>query len=162
MTVTLDCDEIMPGRLWIGSYIRPEEAGLLKQMGITDIFSLQSDRDLVDYNISQEKLLKACALAEIALYRRPTADFDKRSLADNLPQAVEDLEKALRRQGAKVYVHCTAGINRAPTLAAAYLIKTMGWAAREAYDFVVARRQCNPYLAVLEEYERHLKKADPA
>lgn len=158
----LDCDEIMPGRLWVGGYVRAEDAGHLKQMGFTVLFSLQSDRDLADYNISEEKLLKACALAEIAFYRRPTADFDTRALMDNLPKAVEDLEKALGPQEAKAYVHCTAGINRAPTLAAAYLIRTRGWTAREAFDFVAARRQCNPYLTVLEEYETYLKTADPA
>jgi protein-tyrosine phosphatase len=155
----LDCNEIIPGRLWVGSFIRPEEAGILNQMGITTIFSLQSDKDLVDYNISQEKLLKAYAQANMTLYRIPTTDFDKHALAANLPHAVEELEKALSPYESKVYVHCTAGINRGPTLAAAYLIRILGLPAREAYNYVIARRHCNPYLAVLEEYEIYLKNA---
>jgi protein-tyrosine phosphatase len=159
MAMSLDCNEVVPGRLWVGGFIQPEEASILKQMGITTIFSLQSDQDLLNYNISQEKLLKACAQAEIVLHRIPITDFDKQSLAANLPQAVAELEKALSSPGAKVYVHCTAGVNRGPTLAAAYVIRILGLPAREAYSYVVSRRYCNPYLAVLEEYELYLRNA---
>jgi protein-tyrosine phosphatase len=155
----LDCNEIVPGRLWVGSYIQPEDVFILKQMGITAIFSLQSDRDLASYNISKEKLLEAYTQAEIAPYRIPIPDFDKQSLAASLPQAVLELEKALSPCEAKVYIHCTAGVNRGPTLAAAYLIRILGLPAREAYNYVVARRYCNPYLSVLEEYEMSLRNA---
>jgi protein-tyrosine phosphatase len=157
----LDCDEIIQGRLWVGSLVRPEEVKFLKQMDITAILSLQSDRDLENYGIPQEKLLKAYALAEIEVRRIPTQDFDEQALAANLPQAVEELEAALAPPWARVYVHCTAGINRSPTLAAAYLIKIRGLSAQEAYDYVIARRHCGPYLATLEEYEASLKSAHP-
>ena len=76
----------------------------------------------------------------------------------HLPQAVEELENALVPLGAKVYVHCTAGINRGPTLAAAYLIKADGLTAQEAYSYVIARRDCSPYLDTLQEYEAYLKR----
>jgi protein-tyrosine phosphatase len=159
MFMFLDCSEIIPGRLWIGAFVRPEEVTLLRQMEITAILSLQSDQDLADCNISREGLLMAYARAEIELHRIPTPDFDRQALAAALPQAVEELEKAFVRPGAKVYVHCTAGINRSPTLAAAYLIKIRGLSARQAYDYVLARRRCSPYLATLEEYETSLRSA---
>ena len=64
--------------------------------------------------------------------------------------------KLLDPLGARVYVHCTAGINRGPTLAAAYLIKNKGLSAREAYEYVIERRQCRPYPTVLQEYAKSL------
>jgi protein-tyrosine phosphatase len=155
----LDCNEIIQNRLWVGSFVRPEDVKTLKQMEITGILSLQSDQDVTHYSVSQKKLLRAYALAEIELRRIPTADFDKEALAANLPRAVEELEKALAPLWAKIYVHCTAGINRGPTLAAAYLIKCHHLSAREAYDYVTTRRHCSPYLSTLEEYEASLGNA---
>jgi protein-tyrosine phosphatase len=152
----LDCNEIIPDRLWVGSFIRPEDVRLLKQLEITLILSLQSDQDLAVYNINLKKLLKAYAQAQIELRRIPTPDFDKQALAANLPQAVGELENALTPHWGRAYIHCSAGINRGPTLAAAYLIKVKGMSAQEAYDYIVARRDCNPYLEVLQEYEANL------
>jgi protein-tyrosine phosphatase len=156
----LDCNEIIQDRLWVGSYIRPEDVRVLRQLEITSILSLQSDRDLAFYNINLKKLMKAYALADIQLRRIPTPDFDKQALAANLPQAVEELESALAPRWGRAYVHCSAGINRGPTLAAAYLIKIRCMSAQEAYDFIVARRDCSPYLEVLQEYEANLHR-DP-
>jgi protein-tyrosine phosphatase len=158
----LDCNEIIQDRLWVGSYIRPEDVRLLRHMGITCVLSLQSDQDIAFYNLSLKKLLKAYAEAEMDLRRIPTPDFDKKALSANLPQAVEELQNALAPRWGKAYVHCTAGINRGPTLAAAYLIKTHGMSAQEAYDYVVARRDCNPYIETLQEYELSLKGNPPA
>ncbi|MBN1571542.1 MAG: dual specificity protein phosphatase family protein [Acidobacteria bacterium] len=154
----LDCNEIIADRLWVGSYIRPEDVRSLRQLEITAILSLQSDQDLAFYNINLKKLMKAYAQADIELRRLPTTDFDKQTLAANLPRAVEELENALAPRWGRVYVHCSAGINRGPTLAAAYLIKVKGMSAQEAYDYIVARRDCSPYLDVLQEYEANLNR----
>ena len=156
----LDCNEIIPNRLWVGSYVRPENARYLKQLEITSILSLQSDWDLAFYNINLKKLLHAFAQVDIELRRIPTPDFDKQALSANLPQAVEELERVLAPRWARAYVHCSAGINRGPTLAAAYLIKTKGMPAQEAYDYLVARRDCNPYLEVLQTYAESLPSND--
>jgi len=152
-----DCDEIMEGRLWVGSYIDSENLESLRQLGITAVVNLQSDHDLKEYNIEWASLLDAYELAGIQIHRVPIPDFDRQALSANLPWGVKELEAALKVPGAKVYVHCTAGINRGPAVAAAYLIKTRGLSAREAYDYVTARRSCNPYLDCLEAYEASSK-----
>lgn len=154
----LDCNEIIQNKLWIGGYVQPEEVRLLHQLRITTVLSLQSNQDLKNYNISQKKLLKAYALADIELHHIPTQDFDKSALQANLLHAIEELERALAPHWSRVYLHCTAGINRGPTLAAAYLIKHYGLSSKEAYDYVVTRRDCSPYLDILEAYEASFKR----
>jgi protein-tyrosine phosphatase len=151
-----DYTEIIPDRLYIGTFVRPQDVKSLEQMGITTIVNLQSDADIDNYNLSLKKLLEACSLSEIEHRRFPIPDFDLEALSARLPQAVEEVEEVLCASWAKLYVHCTAGINRSPALAAAYLIKTRGLSACEAYDYVTNRRPCNPYLAILEEYEASL------
>jgi dual specificity phosphatase 12 len=149
----LDCNEIIENKVWVGSFIRPEEVRFLRQLGITTVVSLQSDRDLEDYHVSKSKLQKTYEAAEIELRRVPTEDFNKAAISANLGRSVEELEKALAPRWAKVYVHCTAGINRGPTLVAAYLIKSRKMSAQEACDYVTAKRHCSPYHDVLEAYE---------
>ena len=153
----LDCNEIIQNKLWVGCYVQPEEVRLLHQWGITTVLSLQSDQDLKNYSISQKRLLKAYALADIELRRIPTQDFDKSALGANLLRGIEELERALAQHWSRVYLHCTAGINRGPTLAAAYLIKNHGLSSKGAYDYVVTRRDCSPYLDILEAYEASFK-----
>lgn len=153
----LDCNEIIKDKLWVGCYLRPEDVRLLHQLGITTVLSMQSDQDLETYNISEKKLLKACALVDIQFHRIPTQDFDKSAFAANLLHCIAELEKEMAPRWSKVYLHCSAGINRGPTLAAAYLIKNHGLSANEAYDYVVAKRSCSPYLDILEAYEESLK-----
>ena len=153
----LDCNEIIANRLWVGRYIRPEDVKLLRKMGISAVVNLQSEEDFVNYSIPFNKLLKAYTQAEIELRHIPILDFNEEALAANLVQGVKEIEEALTPRWAKIYLHCTAGINRGPTLAAAYLIKAQGLSAREAYDFVAAQRHCSPSLGILEQYETSLK-----
>jgi len=155
--MNIDSNEIIPARLWVGGYLRPEDAKLLAKNLISTVISLQTDEDLTTYGIQIKKLLKACQEAEIELRRVPVSDLDKISLAAKLPSCVAELQAALQPQWARVYLHCTAGLNRSPTVAAAYLIRSRNMSAREAYDYVTARRHCNPSLEVLEQYEESLK-----
>jgi protein-tyrosine phosphatase len=156
----LDCSEILPDRLWVGTFVRPEDITLLQKMGVTTVVSLQSDKDLETCNIKVKKLLKAYTKAEIELRHVATPDFDQQALLANLDLCIAELEAALTPRWAKVYLHCTAGINRGPTVAAAFLIRSRGLSAQEAYDFVTSRRHCRPYLAVLEKYKTSLDVGD--
>ncbi len=153
----IDCNEIILDRLWVGRLIRPEEVKLLLQMGITHVVSLQSDEDLANYGISVKKLLKAYESAGIELRRIATQDFNQEAISKNLANCVGEVESALELRWAKVYLHCTAGINRSPTVAAAYLIRSRKIPAQAAFDYVSERRHCSPYLAVLEDYSRSLQ-----
>lgn len=156
----LDCDEVLPKRLWIGVYLRPKDVEALSQRGITSVISLQSDEDLNSFGLSADALSRAFGNAGIGYRRVPTPDFNRVALARNLADAVAAVDSALQQAEACVYLHCTAGVNRAPTVAAAYLIRALGKSALEAYEHVTARRKCSPYLSILEEYAVSLEKPD--
>ena len=157
VAMKLDCSEIIPGKLWIGPYLQTQDAGELRRAGITVVISLQSDEDLGAYGISILMLANALQAEGIRLARVPIQDFSKEALERKLPEAVLELLSALESPGARVYLHCTAGINRAPTTAAAYLIFSRRVAAREAWAFLTAKRHCSPYLDVLERYADSLR-----
>ena len=59
-------------------------------------------------------------------------------------------DQEIRRGGERVYLHCNAGMNRAPTIAIAYLHVHHAMPLLEARDFVKTRRACLPYMTVLE------------
>ena len=70
-------------------------------------------------------------------------DFSGESLTANLPHAVQTMHE-LMDQGHMVYVHCTAGLGRAPAVAIGYLHWMCGLSLTEAYSFVTSRRSCHP------------------
>lgn len=159
--MTFDCDAIIADRLWVGTCLRPEDVRQLKNLEVTSVVCLQSDSDIAGEGTSARKLLKAFSAAEIKFLRVAINDFDKEDLLRNIPRCVAEIEEALRPPEARVYLHCTAGLNRAPTVAAAYLMRARGMSPKEAYDYVLARRYCRPYLDVLQNYAASLKKAEP-
>jgi protein-tyrosine phosphatase len=156
----LDCNAIVPDRLWVGQFVRTENVPFLKRMEITTIVSLQSNADIRKLGRSYEKqLIKAYAESGMELSRIPVLDFDSEDLAKNLPRCVAEVVWALTPRWTRVYLHCTAGITRSPTVAAAYLVRSHGMSVQEAFDHVTSRRHCSPHLGVLEEYAASLKLA---
>ena len=150
--VLLDCNQILPDRLWVGSYFVSDHVKQLKLMGMTTVLSMQTDEEIAHFGISIRKLATTCRDAGIALCRTPTRDFDEEALLVSLPACVAELENALQERWSRVYLHCTAGINRSPTAAAAFLVKARSLSAGEACQYVAERRHCKPYLSVLERY----------
>jgi protein-tyrosine phosphatase len=155
----LDFSEIIPDRLWVGSYVSEEDMPRLRRIGITAVVSLQVNEDLQHYGISPGGLARAFEGAGIEWRRVPTPDFDREALARNLPQAVAQVEEALADPHARLYLHCTVGVNRSPTTAAGFLIRARGFSAQEAYDYLTSRRDCSPSLDILEEYEAACRSA---
>ena len=140
--------EILPN-LFVGEYPREEDIGWLKkEFGISAVFSLQDADDLASKGLSLSALVKECGQHQIKFHHTPIADFDCQNLAQALPRALRDLQ-ALVQEGHRVYLHCNAGCNRAPTLAIAFLHVHRHLSLEEARDFVKARRACGPYMNIL-------------
>jgi protein-tyrosine phosphatase len=54
------------------------------------------------------------------------------------------------RDGQKVYIHCSLGVCRAPTVIVAYLHWVQDWEIGEALDYVTACRSCCPDAEMLK------------
>jgi len=78
-------------------------------------------------------------------------DGDDRHLAARLGEIVGLLGR-LVDGGGRVYLHCNAGLNRAPTAAIAYLHVREGLSLEAARDAVKQARPCVPYMRALEAY----------
>ncbi|KAK6929551.1 Dual specificity phosphatase, catalytic domain [Dillenia turbinata] len=88
-------------------------------------------------------------------------DFDPDSLRSGLPKAVSSLEWALSEGNAKVYVHCTAGLGRAPAVAIAYMFWFCDMDLNMAYNMLTSNRPCGPNRRAIRGATYDLAKNDP-
>ncbi|KAL2896085.1 Phosphoglucan phosphatase LSF2 chloroplastic [Bienertia sinuspersici] len=101
---------------------KPEDIDHLKSNeNVAYILNLQQDKDIDYWGIDFDSILKRCEKIGICHMRRPAKDFDPDSLRTMLPKAVSALQWAMSEGKGRVYVHCTAGLGRAPAVAIAYM-----------------------------------------
>jgi hypothetical protein len=165
----INWDRITPD-LIVGSCLQtPEDVDrLAEEAGVTTVFCLQEDCDLDYFNIDIKAIAERCdQRGDIRHVRFPIRDFDPFELRRLLPRAVARLAQAHRPRPASpalrgkgdsspqphpatlpptgsVYIHCTAGMGRAPATALAYLTWLRGWDLDEAYSHLRANRACSP------------------
>ncbi len=134
-----DC--VMPG-LFVGPDPREDaDFDALKAANITAILSLQTNDDLRDRAVDWEE--RSARAAGMAYRNVPVTDFDSANLRRKLPECVVALNQMLRA-GHSVYVHCTAGVSRSPTVVAAYLHWCLDWPLEEAVSHLKGIRACTP------------------
>ncbi|GFQ00342.1 phosphoglucan phosphatase dsp4 amyloplastic [Phtheirospermum japonicum] len=106
--------------LIVGSCLQaPADAEKLRSVGVKTILCLQQDADLEYFGIdiaAIQEYAKNCG--DIQHLRAQIRDFDAFDLRMRLPAVVSKLEKGIRQiNGGITYIHCTAGLGRAPTTA---------------------------------------------
>jgi len=119
----------------------PDDYDQLVAGRITAILNLQSQDDFGERTLADvEGPAKSAGL----VFRNvPVTDFDSLDLKRRLPECVRVLDE-LVRAGHRVYVHCTAGVTRSPTVIAAYLHWQLGWPLEKALDHLHDVRNCYP------------------
>jgi protein-tyrosine phosphatase len=136
--------------LLVGEYPTPEDAAWLRdEHGVTVVVSLQDDADLASKGLRLAALERAYGAHGLAFHRVPIPDGDDRNLAARLGEIIP-LLRGLIDAGGRVYVHCNAGFNRAPTVAIAYLHVCEGLRLEDARTEVKRLRHCVPYMRALE------------
>ncbi|KAL6780698.1 hypothetical protein ACKKBF_B12105 [Auxenochlorella protothecoides x Auxenochlorella symbiontica] len=155
---TLNWDSLPGHPILIGSCPRsPSDIDRIVEEGrATAILSLQSDACLEALGIDYPALhARACARGLLAA-RVAVRDFDHDDQAAMLPEAVRALHTLLA-MGHRVYVHCTAGINRATLTTVGYLTFVQGLGLEEALRAVrEARPQAHPYVDCWRTVRRRL------
>ncbi|HIA01257.1 MAG TPA: hypothetical protein EYN06_10495 [Myxococcales bacterium] len=148
---------LLEPQLWLGSYPQqPEDVLHLKTEGVSAVLNVQSDLDLDARAINWLMFWKFYVTQGIRVERVPIIDFNDDDLARCLPRAVELLDELITG-GHCVYLHCTAGINRSPTVAIAWLMMRRSMPLQEALDFVNQRRAVMPCISVLRGWSKSLK-----
>jgi hypothetical protein len=111
--MSLNYDEILP-ELIVGSCPDSYQDVLeIKDAGATALLSLQTDQDLAERGLSWSDVEDWCRAAGIVARREPVRDFDPENLAERLPDCARTLDELIG-SGHRVYLHCTAGVNRSP------------------------------------------------
>jgi protein-tyrosine phosphatase len=132
-------------QLFLGS--RPETPADIDRLkldaGITAVLNLQTDEDMRAVHLVWEPLEAHYQTSDIRLCRIPVRDFDPIDLRERLPDCVHALD-SLVSAGHLVYLHCTLGAARSPTVAIAYLQHCRGWNLDQAVTYVKGRWQCSP------------------
>ena len=145
---------VISPELLVGEYPHHDDIEWLKNTyGVTAVHNLQDDDDL-RMNGLDSKLLRAGYLEHgIDFVRTPIQDGSADAMAERLEAALHDLRDLMGSgDGRRVYLHCNAGMNRAPTLAIAFLRAYRKMSLDEAMAMVKKQRACGPFMTVLEEY----------
>lgn len=138
--------------LWVGPCPdSPERIRSLRERSITGLVSVQTDEDLTDIGMSWPLLWRFLMAQGISAQRLPIVDFDERALTRGLPDAVAAVHE-MRNGGHVTYLHCTAGINRSPTVAIAYLVQHHGLDLDTAWRQVTERRPSVPNRFALDRW----------
>ncbi|KAH7293685.1 hypothetical protein KP509_28G036700 [Ceratopteris richardii] len=135
----------------VGSCLQtPLDVDRLKKIGVKTIFCLQQDPDLeyfgVDICAIQERAKETGGIEHI---RAQIRDFDPFDLRVRLPAVVATLYKAVQRNKGITYIHCTAGLGRAPAVALTYMYWFLGYDLLEANELLLSVRPCFPKLEAI-------------
>jgi protein-tyrosine phosphatase len=135
-------------RIGVGGGIwTAENMVAVARAGITHIINMQIEFD-------------DTALAEphgIAVCWNPVDDDFEPKPAEVFARGVEFALTALEADETKLFVHCAAGVHRAPMMTLA-LLGVMGWTVEDAMDLIEGRRPvadfAEIYVRSVEEYLR--------
>jgi atypical dual specificity phosphatase len=121
---------------------------LIREAEVSAVINLQTDDDFEWYQVDWPKIQLYYQKKNIEAVRKPVQDFQLEDLRDKLPECAKTVEE-FARQGHIIYLHCTAGINRSPTVAIGYLYSCLGYDMETAIRTVKNSRLCDPYLEAL-------------
>jgi Dual specificity phosphatase, catalytic domain len=149
-------DDRIPPRLLVGSFLESahEVEMLRRREGVTAVLNLQTDEDIRGGRFFSEPLERIYAASGVTLTRISVRNFDESHLRQRLPKCVAALH-GLLEEGHTVYLHCTAGANRSPTVAIAYLHWCLGWDLDSAVKYVEERRYCMPKADAIRQANWH-------
>ena len=141
--------------LYVGPQHRASGKRALAQAGIAYILNMRSEFDDDAQGLTPDTPPGSSPSDAPAAYcHLPTPDDEAPSMA-HLAEGIAFIESALD-SGGKVYIHCSAGVGRAPTMAAAYLIRR-GYGADDALDLI---RSARPFISITPPQMQRLRELE--
>ncbi len=142
MDITWLTDRIAVG----GGIWNADNMAKVAREGITHIIDMQIEFDDTPLGVE----------FGIQVLWNPTDDDFEEKPAELFRRGVEFAEAALEGTDAKVFIHCAAGVHRAPMMALA-LLGSMGWAIEDAMQLIEGRRPVADFADVyVESVEKFL------
>ena len=143
MDLTWVTDRIaLGGGIW-----NDENMAELVRLGITHIINMQIEFD-------DRPLAKPYP---VSVLHNPTDDDFQPKPPELFQPAIEFALQALEDPGSKIFVHCAAGVHRAPMMTLA-ILRILGWSLEDAVDLIQARRDfvdfADVYVQSVEEFVR--------
>jgi protein-tyrosine phosphatase len=150
----MDMTWVMP-RIAVGGGIWTEDKMIeVVRAGITHIIDMQIEFD--DTPLAEPYRVK--------VLWNPTDDDFRFKPPELLQRGVEFALEALDDAEARVFIHCAAGVHRAPMMALAVL-RALGFDLQNAMDLIQSRRQvvdfADVYVHSVEEFMRSYESAEP-
>jgi protein-tyrosine phosphatase len=157
----MDYHLIVP-QLYVGSHPRGvDDIKLLKrQGGITTVLNLQTDDDMRHFGLDWDLFLSDYRDSKIDVRRVPVRDFDSDDLEIKLPICVATLNELIQSSHT-VYLHCSAGAGRSPTVAIAYLFWRRDWDLDRALAHVTQCRPCSPCMEAIARATARVARPTP-
>jgi protein-tyrosine phosphatase len=140
MDITWVTDRIAVG----GGIWNAENMAAVARAGITHIIDMQIEFD--DTPLAEPHDIEVCW--------NPIDDDFAPKPAEVFARGVEFAVAALEENGAKLFIHCAAGVHRAPMMTLA-LLGVMGWSVDDAMGLIEGRR---PVADFAEVYVRSVEK----
>ncbi len=141
--------------LYVGPQHRANGKRALAQAGIAYILNMRSEFDDAAHGLTFDAPPDGSPADARASYcHLPTPDDEAPSMA-HLAEGIAFIESAIG-SGGKVYIHCSAGVGRAPTMAAAYLI-CRGYSIDDALDMI---RSARPFITITPPQMRRLRELE--
>ncbi len=125
MDMTWVTDRIAVG----GGIWNEENMAELVRMGISHIIDMQIEFD--DRPLAERY--------DVAVLYNPVDDDFQPKPAHVFQRGVEFALEALDSPDSKIYIHCAAGVHRAPMMTLAVL-RSMGWSLKDAIELIQGRR----------------------
>ena len=146
MDMTWITDRIAVG----GGIWRPEQMAEVARSGVTHIIDMQIEFD-------------DSALAKphgITVLWNPTDDDFRLKPPEIFQSGVDFALQALDENGSKIFIHCAAGVHRAPMMTLA-ILGALGWDLDTAISLIEARRPVVDFADVyLTSVKRYLQQAE--
>jgi len=105
------------------------------EAGVSAVLSVQHDECLASWGIDYSEMRTQGENLGLRMARSPMRDFDIPDQRRNLAQAVRALAD-LQSKGHRTYVHCTAGLGRAPLTVLSHLVWVEGLSPEEAIGLI--------------------------
>ncbi len=142
-------------RMALGGGIWVEEKMIeVVRAGVTHIIDMQLEWD--DTKLAQPYGVK--------VLWNPTDDDFRPKPAALLQRGVDFALRALEDPDAKLFIHCAAGVHRAPMMTLAVL-RASGWSLDDAVELIEGRRNvvdfADVYVQSVEEFMKSYEAAEP-